>query len=35
MDREARETRGEELVVWLLALSSVVISVLSVVWVFS
>jgi len=35
MDYEARETRGEELVMWLLALASVVISVLSVLWVFS
>jgi hypothetical protein len=34
MDYEAQETRGEQLIVWTIALASVVISVLSVVWVF-
>jgi len=31
---EAEESRGERALLWLLALASVVISVLSVVWVF-
>lgn len=35
MEREHREARAEELIVWALALASVVISVASVVWVFS
>jgi len=35
MDRDDREARAEALLVWALALASVIISVLSVMWVFS